>query len=65
MRIGATGGNEAMASVNFRFSADPHLATIYIPSIDNSLGAGKGIFSDLPAPAAACRKAAAVKVNHL
>ena len=42
VRVGATRGNEAMAAVNFRFALDPHLATVYLP------GLNEGVFADLP-----------------
>jgi hypothetical protein len=52
VRVGATRGNEALAAVNFRFALDPHLATVYLPGVND------GVFADLPGGAAACREAA-------
>jgi len=53
VRLGASSGNEAMASVNLRFALDPHLATVYLPGPPP---VNEKVFTDLPPDAAACRE---------
>lgn len=52
VRVGASAGNEAMAPINFRFAFDPHLATVFLPNVNEV------VFADLTPGSRSCREAA-------